>query len=119
MLRSFRELQVWQKSYALALDVYSVTSDFPSHEAYGLTAQIRRAPVSVPSNIAEGYSRGHTMDYVRFANMAYGSLAELHTQLMLARDLGYMNQDAYDAVSGRYGEVERMLAALIRGLKSK
>ena len=119
MLKSFKDLLVWQKSYALALKVYEVTSDFPAREAYGLTNQMRRAAVSVPSNIAEGYSRGHTTEYIRFAGVAYGSLAELQTQLMLARDLGYVKQDVCDTVSSDYEDLERMLAALIRSLKGK
>lgn len=119
MLRSFRELLVWQRSYALALKIYRATSDFPKHEQYGLTGQMRRACVSIPSNIAEGYTRGHTTEYIRFAGMAYGSLAELQTQLMLARDLEYMNTETYDDLCAGYEELERMLAALIRGLKAK
>jgi len=119
MLRNFKDLLVWQKSYALALEVYRATASFPNHEVYGLTAQIRRAAVSIPSNIAEGYSRGHRVEYVRFASVAYGSLAELETQLMLARDLGYLQQTGYEALANEYSELERMLSALIRSLKNK
>lgn len=119
MLRSFRDLLVWQKSYALTIKVYDVTSGFPAHETYGISSQMRRAAISIPSNIAEGYGRGYTAEYIRFAGVAYGSLSELQTQLMLARDLDYMESEYYDALSSGYDEVERMLAALIRSLKSK
>lgn len=119
MLKSFRDLLVWQKSYTLALRAYEATTGFPAKEAYGLAAQIRRAAVSIPSNIAEGYARWHTAEYIRFARMAFGSLAELQTQLMLARTLDYMERSTYDALAGGYEEVERMLGALIRGLNEK
>ncbi len=119
MLKSYRELLVWQKSYALALELYSATSDFPKHEIYGLTSQMRRASVSIPSNIAEGYARGYRPEYIRFTGVAYGSLAELQTQLMLARDLDYLNPKQYDELASGYEELERMLSALIRALKNK
>jgi four helix bundle protein len=90
MLRNYRELKVWQKSYQLCLDVYRVTKGFPGDEKYGLTSQIRRAAVSVPSNIAEGYGRKTTPDYVRSLYLAYGSNCELETQISLAADLGYL-----------------------------
>lgn len=119
MLKTFKDLRVWQKSYALTLDVYRNTASFPSEELYGLTSQIRRAAASIPSNIAEGYWRGHTSEYIRFVSIAYGSLAEVLTQLMLSRDLGYMDETSYNSVSSQYEDLERMLAALIRSLKSK
>ena len=119
MLKSFKDLQVWQKSYVLALDIYEATSNFPASEVYGLTAQIRRAAVSIPSNIAEGYARGHTAEYVRFVNVAYGSLAELQTQLMLARDLGYLEQSVHGVIASQYEDLERMLSALMRSLRRK
>ena len=119
MLRSFKDLLVWQKSYALAIEVYRCTGAFPAQEMYGLTAQLRRAAVSIPSNIAEGYCRKRTAEYIRFAGMAYASLGELSTQLMLSRDLGYLDGNTYDAISLGCEELERMLAALIRSLKTR
>jgi four helix bundle protein len=85
---SFKDLKVWQKAYALALALYQWTGYFPEVEQFELTSQIRRSAASVPSNIAEGYVRAHTGEYLRFLHIAYGSLAEPETQLMLARDLG-------------------------------
>lgn len=119
MVSSFRDLLVWQKSYALVLKVYEATHGFPSSEVYGLTSQIRRAAVSIPSNIAEGYCRGHRGEYIRFASIAYGSTGELCTQIMISRDLGYLDAETYSTLSEGYDELERMLAALIRSLKKK
>ena len=80
-IKSFRDLMVWQKSMQLVTDLYRLTSDFPKTESYGLTSQLRRAAVSVPSNIAEGYGRHSTSDYIRFLQIAIGSLYELQTQV--------------------------------------
>ena len=79
MLKNYKELKVWRKSYQLCLDVYGITKGFPKDEKYGLTSQIRRAVVSVPSNIAEGYGRKTTLDYMRSLYIAYGSNCELDT----------------------------------------
>jgi four helix bundle protein len=116
---SFKDLKVWQKAYALALASYRWTGYFPEVERFGLTSQIRRSAVSVPSNIAEGYARAHTGDYLRFLRMAYGSLAELETQLMLARDLGYGDMDICIRMIEDCKEVERMLSKLIKVIKAK
>ena len=91
-LKSFKELIVWQKAYKLVLEIYKFTCNFPKTETYGLVQQIRRAAISIPSNIAEGYGRKHKTDYHRFLSMAYGSLLELETQYMLSIDLGYAKQ---------------------------
>ena len=82
MLKTYKELIVWQKSFRLCTQLYKITRAFPSEERFGLTSQIRRAAVSIPSNIAEGYGRGTTPDYIRFLWMANGSVAELETQLL-------------------------------------
>lgn len=92
-LKSFKELIVWQKAYKLVLEIYKFTYNFPKSETYGLVQQIRRAAISIPSNIAEGYGRKHKADYHRFLSMAYGSLLELETQYLLSIDLGYAKQD--------------------------
>ena len=90
---SFKDLIVWQKAYKLVLAIYEVTKDFPKTEIYGLSQQMRRAAVSIPSNIAEGYGRRNKAEYRQFLSIAYGSLLELETQSLLARDLGYMNKN--------------------------
>lgn len=87
--KSFRDLVVWKKSYAAVLETYKLTTGFPKTELYGLTQQMRRAAVSIPSNIAEGYNRKHNAEYRQFLSVAYGSLSELQTQYLLSVDLGY------------------------------
>jgi len=96
MLKSFKDLKVWQKVYELCLDVYNITRNFPSEEKFGLTSQIRRASVSIPSNIAEGYGRRTTPDYIRSLYIAYGSNCELETQALLLGDLAYIKIDDQD-----------------------
>jgi len=117
MLKNYKELKVWQKAYALCLEIYMTTSGFPKEERYGLTSQIRRAAVSVPSNIAEGYGRKSTADYIRFLYMAYGSNCELETQLMICGDLEYLEADKLGELKENIEEIERMLKALIKGLE--
>ena len=87
--QSFEELTVWKHAHALVLDVYRLTGEFPKHELFGLTSQLRRAAVSVPANIAEGFSKRGIADKMRFYNIAQGSLAECHYYFILTRDLNY------------------------------
>ena len=117
MLKNYKELKVWQKSYQLCLEIYRITAKFPREERFGLTSQIRRAVVSVPSNIAEGYGRRTTSDYIRSLYIAYGSNCELETQMMLSGDLDYMDRAVLKDVEDKIHEVERMLKALIKALK--
>lgn len=101
--RSFRELIVWQKAHQFVLEIYRFTRGFPSEEKFGLTSQIRRAAVSVPANIAEGFPKRGTSDKTRFFNIAQGSLEEVHYYLILSEDLGYGDPKplltAYDEVA--------------------
>jgi four helix bundle protein len=119
MLKSYKELNVWQKAYQLYIAIYKITKDFPKEERYGLTAQIRRAAVSVPSNIAEGYGRKTTPEYIQSLYIAYGSHCELETQIMVSKDLGYIKSDDFQELQREIGEVERMLKALIKSLQNK
>lgn len=89
-LRSFKELIVWQKAYKLVLEIYKLTKDFPKSETYGLSQQMRKAAISIPSNIAEGYGGKYKAEYHQFLSIAYGSLSELETQYLLFIDLGYI-----------------------------
>ncbi len=98
MLKNYRDLKVWQKSYGLCLDLYRITKKFPKEERYGLTSQIRRSAVSIPSNIAEGYGRQTTADYLRSLYIAYGSVYELETQVLLSGDLNYVNKENLKAL---------------------
>jgi four helix bundle protein len=119
MLKNYKELQVWQKSYDLCLKIYRITSTFPKEERFGLTSQIRRSVVSIPSNIAEGYGRRTTADYIRMLYIAYGSVCELETQILLAGDLGCIGTGELDPAKQDISEIERMLKALIKSLESK
>jgi four helix bundle protein len=119
MLTNYKELKVWQKSYKLCLAIYNVTKKFPKNEGFGLTSQIRRAALSIPSNIAEGYGRKTTPDYLRSLYIAYGSTCELETQILLSGDLNYLNKESLLELQRDIGEVERMLKALIKLLENK
>jgi len=116
VLKNYKELQVWQKAYQLCLEVYRVTKGFPKDEMYGLISQIRRAAVSVPSNIAEGYGRKTTREYVHSLYVAYGSICELETQILISHDLDYIESDIFDKLQEEIGDVERMLKGLIKSL---
>lgn len=118
MLKSYKELIAWQKAYQLCLDVYEKTKRFPKDETYGLTSQIRRAAVSVPSNIAEGYGRKTRGEYVHSLYLAYGSLCELETQIMIAKDVGYVSKNDYESFDGLLTEVSKLLLGLIHSLQN-
>ena len=113
----YRELVAWQKAYALALTVYKLTASFPNEERFGSTRLLWRAAVSVPSNIAEGWGRGSTTDYVRFVGIARGSLHEVQTQLWIAADLNYVPDD--HQIHKDIEEIERLINGLIRSLREK
>jgi four helix bundle protein len=112
--RTFEDLIVWQKAHALVLSVYSLTSDFPRDEKFGLTSQLRRAAVSVPANIAEGFRRRGRTDKARLMNVAEGSLEEARYHLKLAADLGYVSSDS---LGQDVAEVGRLLGAYARSLR--
>ena len=119
MLRSYRDLLVWQKAVELALSVYRLSEGFPKHEIYGLVSQLRRASVSVPSNIAEGYGRGSRREYLQFLSIAQGSLKELETQTIIGQRLGYATLAQAERVLAASEVVGKMLGSLIRSLKAK
>lgn len=119
MLRNYKDLGVWQRAYQLCLEIYRITKGFPREETYGLTSQIRRAAVSVVCNIAEGYGRKTTLEYIRSLYIAYGSICELETQILLSGDLGYIEAGKLEKLQDEMGEVERMLKALIKSLENK
>lgn len=118
-VRNFRDLMVWQKSMALVTVVYRITSGFPTHEMYGLSAQLRRCAVSIPSNIAEGHGRSTTKEYLRFLRTAVGSLCELRTQVEIGRNLDYLHVEQAASLERNRVELDRMLASLIRNLKRR
>jgi len=108
---SFKDLIVWQKAYALVLEIYRIIKNFPNAEVYGLAHQMRKSAVSVPSNIAEGYGRKHKTEYSQFLSIAYGSLAELETQYLLAVDLEYAAKN--EVVENLLKEVGGMLYRML------
>ena len=118
-INSYRDLEVWKKSRALVKQVYQLTQGFPKEEIYGLTSQLRRAVVSVPSNIAEGHSRSGTRDFIQFISLAIGSLAEVETQLLLAQDLDYLKEIEIKNTIENIHELQRMLHGLRTALKAK
>jgi four helix bundle protein len=116
-LKDFRNLQVWEKSHKLALDVYKETASFPKDEIYGLTSQIRRSSTSIPTNIAEGCGRGGDAELARFTTISMGSTSEVEYQLLLAHDIGCLSQDTYSDLHEKVTEVKQMLAGFIKTLK--
>jgi len=118
-MKTYRGLQVWQKSMTLVTEVYKISKGFPKDEAYGLTSQIRRCAISIPSNMAEGYGRNSTNEYIHFLRIATGSLYELQTQMEISMSLCYLNRDEFDKLYEVSREIERMLSSLIRKLSSK
>ncbi len=111
-IKSYRDLLIWQKGMALAKQVYAMTHTFPSDERFGLTAQMRRAVVSVPSNIAEGQARQGRKEFIQFLSHAEGSLAELDTQLALAVQLGYCQPSDAMGSEATIAELQKMIATL-------
>ncbi len=118
-VKMYRDLVVWQKSMALVTEIYKQTKSFPKDETYGLTSQMRRCAVSIPSNIAEGYGGNSTSDYVRFLRVAAGSLYELQTQMEISLNLRYLNKNNFDKLYESSREIERMLSSLTKKLNDK
>ncbi|MDQ3005300.1 MAG: four helix bundle protein [Chloroflexota bacterium] len=117
-MKDFRQLKVWEKSHLLALAIYKATKEFPKEELYGLTSQIRRSSMSIPTNIAEGCGRNTDADFARFLQMAMGSASETEYQLLLSLDLGFLNKEQYDKLNPDVTEVKRMLASLLKTLRA-
>jgi four helix bundle protein len=117
MGEGFKNLKAWQKAYDLALSIYSITRSFPRSELYGLTNQIQRAAISISANIAEGYERQHRKEYIQFLMIAKGSLGEVETYLMFAKDLEYIKEEQYKELEIKRQEVGKILQGLIKALK--
>ncbi len=118
-MSTFRSLLIWQKSMALVTEIYQLTNLFPKEEIYGLTSQIRRSSISIPSNIAEGYGRDGNNDYLRFLNISISSLFEMQTQLEISFNLKYINENQFNKINGESREIERMLSVFIRKIKER
>lgn len=116
MANSFKDLIVWQRSHQFVLDIYKAAKTFPKDEQLGLTSQIRRASISVSSNIVEGSQRGSDKEFIRFLRMARGSLAEVQAQLLIARDLGYIKTEVFKMMADNAVEINKLLNGLLKGV---
>ena len=116
-IQSFTDLEVWRESHKLVLMVYKFTKNFPKNELFGLTSQLRRAVVSITSNIAEGFSRFSYKEKIQFYSIAFGSLTEVQNQLLISKDVGYLNGGDFESLSKQSVSAQKLLRAFIR--KSK
>ncbi|MGE8553652.1 MAG: four helix bundle protein [Chryseobacterium jejuense] len=116
-MANFKDLLVWQKSIDFVTEIYRITEVFPKNEVYGLISQIRRAAVSIPSNIAEGNSRRSKLDYLQFLKISRGSCAEVETQLIISKNLKFLNEEDYLKLNQEIIEIMKMLNGLISSLQ--
>ena len=115
-IKNFQDLRIWQKGIEVVKDIYILTKKFPKEELYGLTSQMRRSAVSIPSNIAEGFRRYHNKEYKQFLYIALGSCAELETQIIIANELDYINNTDKTEVIEKIKYICRMINKLIKKL---
>jgi len=118
-LKSYRELEVWQKAMDLVVICYQMTKNFPKNETYGLAGQLQRAAVSIPANIAEGRQRQYSKEFLQHLSIAYGSLAEVETHVLIAGRLNYIDKAQTDDLLNKTAEVGRMLNGLRRSIQKK
>ena len=118
-METHKDLRVWQQSIEMVTSIYKMSKDFPKDEIFGLVSQMRRAAVSVPSNIAEGYARGTDKEKLHFLRISSGSMSEIETQLMLSLNLGYIGQETYDELSEQITSVWKQSNALISSIKKR
>ena len=117
-IQSYKELIVWQKSVILVKEVYIATEKFPKSEMYGLTSQLRRATISIPSNIAEGYGRRSKKEFGHFCSVAYGSALEVETQIIICKELNFLGHEEFSALEELIEEILKMLNSLIAKIKN-
>jgi len=113
MLKSFKNLEVWKIAHQLVVEVYNSNIKFPSNEKYGIESQLKRAVVSVPANIAEGYKRQHDKELINFLSIAHGSLSEVEYYLILLQDLKYIDENTYTQLNKKVEKIDRMLESFI------
>ena len=116
-MNSYKDLKVWQKSMDLVEEIYRITAEFPKSEIYGLSSQMQRAAVAIPSNIAEGQKRNHTKEFLQFLHISYGSGAELETQIEICKRLPKLNNFNYNEAENLLNEIMRMMNAMISAVK--
>ena len=117
-MKTHRDLKVWTNSINLVTMIYQVTSDFPKEELFGITSQMRRAAVSIPSNIAEGAARNSTKEFNNFLSIALGSASELEIQILISRNLSYLNSNNSEKLLNDLNEIQKMIQGLMKNLKS-
>jgi four helix bundle protein len=117
-MKDFRTLNVWQKSHKLAVTVYQLTHDFPKEELYGITSQLRRAVISIPTNIAERCGRGSDKDFAKFVQIAIGSACESEYLILLSNDLGFLKSNDVEQLIENICEIKKMLTSLVKNLHS-
>ena len=115
-IRSFKQLRIWNKGIEIVEDIYSFTKGFPQDERYGLTSQMRRSAVSIPANIAEGFKRFHPKEYRQYLHITLGSAAELETETIIARKLGYLDEAQLNILSDKIDQLSKMTTALLKKL---
>lgn len=118
-MSNFRDLLVWQKSMIFVTKIYNTTKKFPKEEQFGITSQIRRSAISIPSNISEGLGRNSNKDYLRFLNIAIGSLFELQTQLEISKNIEYLTEEEFNTLYENSREIERMLISFVNKIKER
>lgn len=116
-IQTFKDLRVWQEAHQIVLNIYKITKEFPKDELFGLTNQIRRASVSITSNISEGFNRNSSKEKIQFYYIALGSIAETQNQLLVAKDVGYLKPDIFDKIEAQLIMVQKMLNSLIKAIK--
>lgn len=118
-IRNFKQLKIWQKGIDIVKDIYILTMKFPKDELYGLTSQMRRSAISIPSNIAEGFKRYHSKEYSQFLHIVLGSAAELETQLIIAKELGFINDKDKLLIDilEKIDHISKMISSLLNKLK--
>ena len=117
-VKSHKDLEVWKRSIELVTKIYNITNNFPNEELYGITSQIRRSAISIPSNISEGAGRQYRKELIQFLYVSLGSLAELETQLIISENLKYLNKNDSEDIQTELTEIRRMILGLIRSLKN-
>ena len=115
-MNSHKDLKVWQKSMEFVVVIYTMTKSFPKEEPFGIVPQMRRAAISIPSNIAEGYGRVYGKETIKFLSNALGSASELETQIIISKDLGFISTECLQQLLGQIEEIIRMLSALIKSI---
>jgi len=115
-IKSYKDLLIWEKGIQIVKEIYLMCADLPKDEVYGLQSQMKRAAVSIPSNIAEGYGRNYTQRYIQFLRIARGSLLELETQIIITNELGFISKEKYSFLTNLIIEESKMLNAFIRSI---